>query len=153
MELPQQYPYNPRLRFILLVFGVGLLWIAVLWLLWGHVPTGFGLWFGLVPITLALMLGVRRISFQRYLLLDNDSMAIPTGLFQMRTARIEYTSIERVWRHYLPATLVLRVAIQTRTFEIVSVLLPDNESYRALEGFLSLKAQENAAQSTPRNPS
>ena len=56
MELPQQYPYNPRLRVILLVFGVGLLWIAVLWLLWGHVPTGFGLWFGLVPITLALML-------------------------------------------------------------------------------------------------
>ena len=71
----------------------------------------------------------------------------------MRTARIEYTSIERVWRHYLPATLVLRVATKTRTFEIVSVLLPDNESYRALEGFLSLKVQENAAQSAPRDPS
>jgi hypothetical protein len=28
----------------------------------------------------------------------------------------------------------------------VSVLLPDNASYRAIEGFLTLKAQENAAQ-------
>src|SRR5690242_15584994 len=110
MELPHQYPYNPRLRLILLVFGVGAFWIALQWLLGGHAPTGFSLWFGLVPIILALMLGVRRISFERYLLLDKDNMVLPTGLFQMSMARIEYTSIQRVWRQYLPATVVLRVA-------------------------------------------
>ena len=93
------------------------------------------------------MVVVRRITVERYLLLDNDSMVLPTGLFQMRTARIEYTSIKRVWRHYLPfKTVVLRVATENHTFEIVSTLLPDNESYRALEEFLSLKAHENAAQ-------
>jgi len=32
-----------------------------------------------------------------------------------------------------------------RTFEIAAVLLPDNASYRALEEFLNLKAQENAS--------
>lgn len=151
MDLPQRYPYNPRLLVILLVLGVGLLWIAVLWLLWGHVPAGFGLWFGLVPITLAVTLGVRRILFQRYLVLDRGRIVIPTGLFQRKTAQIEYASIERVWRHYLPATLVLLVATKTRTFEIVSVLLPDNASYGALESFLSLKAQENVAQRTLRD--
>jgi len=146
MELPHQYPYKPRLRPILLLFGSGLLWIAVQWLSRGHMPTGFSLWFGLIPIALALIVGVRRISVGRYLLLDNDSMVLPTGLFQMRTARIEYTSIKRIWRHYLPfATVVLRVATEKHTFEIVSMLLPDNESYRALEEFLSLKAQENSA--------
>jgi hypothetical protein len=31
------------------------------------------------------------------------------------------------------------------------MLLPDNESYRALEEFLSLKAHENAAQQTSQN--
>jgi len=51
------------------------------------------------------------------------------------TARIDYASIERVWRHYLPATVVLRVATEKRVFEIVSVLLPDNESYCALDYF------------------
>ena len=153
MELAHQYPYNPRLRLILLVFGCGLLWIAVQWLSWGHMPTGFSLWFGFIPIALALMLGVRRISVERFLLLDNDGMVLPTGLFQMGTARIEYASIKRVWRHYLPATVVLRVATEKHTFEIVSMLLPDNESYRAIEEFLSLKTHENAAQKAPRTPS
>jgi hypothetical protein len=152
MELPHQYSYNPRLRLILLVFGCGLLWIAAQWLSWGHMPTGFSLWFGIIPIALALMVVVRRISVERYLLLDNDSMILPTGLFQMRTARIEYTSIKRVWRHYLPfKTVVLRVATEKHNFEIVSMLLPDNESYRALEEFLSLKAHENAAPQASQN--
>jgi hypothetical protein len=108
-------------------------------------PTGFSLWFGLVPILLALLLGVRRVSFDRRLLLDQDEMVLPTGFLQMGTARVAYASIERVWRHYLPATVVLRVATEKRTFEIVSVLLPDDESYRALEAFLNQKTQENTA--------
>jgi hypothetical protein len=140
-----EYPYNPRLRLIFLVSGVGLLWIGVQRLSWGRMPTGFSLWFGLLPIMRALLLGVRRVSFDRRLLLDKEEMILPTGFLQMGTARVAYASIERVWRHYLPATVVLRVATETRTFEIVSVLLPDNESYRALEEFLNLKAQENAA--------
>jgi hypothetical protein len=144
MELPKEYPYNPRLRLILLISGVGPLWIGVERLSWGRMPTGFSLWFGLLPIMLALLLGVRRVSFDRRLLLDKDEMILPTGFLQIGTARIAYASIERVWRHYLPATVVLRVATKKRTLEIASVLLPDNESYRALEEFLNLKAQENA---------
>jgi hypothetical protein len=146
MELPYQYPYNSRPRLIPLVFGSGLLWIAIQWLSWGYMPTRFSLWFGLIPVALVLMVSVRRISVERFLLLDNDSMILPTGLFQIRTAPVEYASIKRVWRHYLPfATVVLRVGTEKRTFEIVSVLLPDNESFRAVEEFLSLKAHENAA--------
>ena len=85
-------------------------------------------------------------AFDRRLLLNKDEMVLPTGLLQRGAARIAYASIEGVWRHYLPATVVLRVATEKCIFEIVSVLLPDNESfYRALEEFLNLKAQENAA--------
>lgn len=153
MQLPHQYPYNPRLRLIFLVFGAGLLWIAVEWLSCGHIPIGFSLWFGLAPIALGFALGLRRVSVRRYLLLDNDSMVLPTGPFQMKAARIEYSSIRRVGRHYLPAAVVLRVATQERTFEIPSVLLPDNESYRALEEFLSIKVQQNAARENSQSPS
>jgi hypothetical protein len=151
MELPHQYPYNPRLRLVLFVLGTGLLWIVVQWLSWGRLPTGFSLWFALVPITLAVILAVRRISVERYLLLDNDCMVLPTGLFQKGTTRIPHSSIVRIWRHYLPMTVVLRVATQKRTFNIVSVVMPDNESYRALEGFLIVKAQENATQKSRTN--
>jgi hypothetical protein len=145
MELPREFPYNPRPRLILLVSGVGLLWIGVQWLSWGRIPTGFGLWFGLVPIMLAVLLGVRRSALDRRLLLNQDEMILPTGFLQTGTARIEYGSIKRVRRHYLPAAVVLRVATEKRTFEIVSVLLPENDSFRALEEFLNLKAQQNVA--------
>jgi len=145
MDLPHQYPYNPRPRLILVVAGVGLLWIVVLTLSWGRMPTGFGLWFGLVPIILALLLAVRRASLHRLLLLDIDEMVLPTGLLQIGTVRVPYSDIQRVWRHYLPAAVVLRVTTERRTFEIVSVLLPNAESYRAIEDFLSFKAKENAA--------
>jgi hypothetical protein len=145
MQLPQQYPYNPRVRLILFTFGTGILWVAVQWLSWGRLPTGFALWFGFIPIALALMMGVRRISVKRYLLLDRDSMEIPTGPFQATTTRIEYSSILRIWRHYLPLAVVLRVATEKRTFDIHSSLLPDNRSYRSIEEFLTLKVQENSA--------
>lgn len=145
MKLPREYSYNPRLRLIFLVSGGGLLWIGVQRLSWGRMPTGFGLWFGLVPIILAVLLWVRRAAFDCRLLLDKDGIILPTGFLQTKTARIEYASIKRVWRHYLPATVVLRVATEKRTFEIVSLLLPENDSYLALDGFLNLKAQQNVA--------
>jgi hypothetical protein len=108
-------------------------------------PTGFSLWFGLVSIILALLLAVRRVSFNRSVLFDKDEMVLPTGFMQTGTARVAYSRIRRVWRHYLPLTVVLRVATEERTFEIVSTMLPNNESYRSIEAFLASKAQENAA--------
>src|SRR5215469_16484841 len=152
MTLPHQYPYNPRVWAILGLFSCGFLWtaarLAPVWLLSGRIPTGFRLWsslFGLIPIALALIVGVRRILVNRYVLLDNDCMVRPIGLFQMRTATIEYTSIRRVWEHYTfyYAVLVLKVTTEKQTFDIVSTLLPDNESYCALEEFLRKKAVEN----------
>jgi hypothetical protein len=162
MEVPHQYPYNPRLWTILLLFGSGFLWISLdwlpYWLLRGRIPTGFRLWeslIGLIPIALALIVGVRRIWVERYLLLDHDSMVLPIGLFQMGTAKIEYTSIRRVWRHYLRPyeyRFVLKIATEKRTFKIVPAFLPDNESYRALEEFLNRKLFENTGtKKSPRN--
>lgn len=118
------------------------------WLPWGHIPTGFSFWrslIGVIPIAFALIVAVRRISVERYLSLDNDSMTLPIGLFHMRTAKIEYTSIRRVWRHYTTycAVAVLQVATENQTFDILSTFLPDNESYCGLEEFLTRKALEN----------
>jgi hypothetical protein len=151
MKLPHEYPYNPRVRLILLVAGVGLLWIGIQRLSWGRMPTGFSLWFGLVPIFLAILLGIRGVSSDRRLVLDEDEILLPTGFLQRGTERIAYSNIQRVWRQYLPATVVLRVATEERTFEIASVLLPDNESYRALETFLIQKTRENAVKKRSDN--
>jgi hypothetical protein len=163
MEIPHRYPYNPPLWLILLSFGSGFLWIGADWLPywllpWGHIPTGFRLWeslIGLIPIALALIVGVRRIWVERYLLLDDDGMVLPLGLFQMWTARIEYTSIRRVWRHYVRPyeyRFVLKVATEEQAFTILPAFLPDNQSYRALEESLNRKLLENTrAKKSPRN--
>jgi hypothetical protein len=149
MEVPHQYPYHPRLWSILELFGCGFLWIAGDWLPRGHIPTGFSLCFsliGLIPIAFAFIICARRIWVERHLVLDNDSMVLPVGLFEMRTAKIEYTSVRRVWRHYLYYTFVLKVATEEQTFKIVPAFLPGNESYRALEEFLTRKALENTTE-------
>ena len=158
MEVPHQYPYNPPAWLILLSFGSGFLWMAVDWLPTRHTPTGFKLGYsliGLIPIAWSLILAVHRIWAERYLLLDHDSMVLPIGLFAMRTAKIEYTSIERVWRHYVRPyeyRFVLKVATEEQAFEILPAFLPDNESYRALEEFLNRKLLENTrAKKPPRN--
>ncbi len=149
MKVPHQYPYNPPVWAILLSFGSGVLWTAVDWLPPGYIPTGFKLWLspiGFIPIAWSLIFAVRRIWAERYLLLDHDSMVLPVGLFATRTAKIEYTSIRRVWRHYLRPNeyrFVLKVATEEQAFKILPAFLPDNESYRALEEFLNRKLLEN----------
>jgi hypothetical protein len=144
MNIPHQYPYNPQPRLILWVSGAGLAWIGIQRLSWDRLPTGFSLWFGLVPVVLAMLLVIRRLMLNRSVLLNEDEMILPTGFLQTGTARIPYSSVQRVWRHYLPATIVLRVATERRTYEIVSMLLRDRESYLAIEEFLTAKTHENA---------
>lgn len=162
MEVPHQYPYNPPLWLILLSFGSGFLWIAADWLpYWlsgGHIPTGFRFWsslVGFIPLAWAFIMSVFRVSFETYLSLDHDSMVVPIGLFQMRTARIEYSSIQRVWRHYVRPyeyNFVLKLATEEQAFTILPVFLPDSESYRALEEFLNRKLLENTrATKSPRS--
>lgn len=148
MEVPHRYPYNPPVSAILLLFGSGTLWIAVEWLsLRGHIPAGFNLRFGLILIVWAIVVGLHRILVDRYLLLDHDSMVFPIGPFTRRTAKIEYTSIKRVWRRYIrpcEVRFVLKVETEEQAFRILPAFLPDNESYRALEEFLNRKLLENA---------
>jgi hypothetical protein len=145
MNLPAKYSYNPRLRLIFGAAGAGLIWIILQRLECKRMPHGFSLWFGLLPIMLGLLLGARRLAVYRSLLLNRDELVLPTGLFQRRITKIPYVSIKRVWRIYLPGTVVLRVATKERKFEIAATLLPDNMSYLAVEQFLNLRAQENAA--------
>ena len=158
MEIPHRYPYNPPLWLVPVLFGSGFLWMAAdwqpYWLTGGHIPTGFTLWsslIGLIPIVWSLILAVRRIWIERHLLLDHDSMVVPAGLFTKRTAKIEYTSIRRVWRHYVRPyeyRFVLKVATEEQAFEIRPAFLPDNGSYRALEDFLNQKLLENTREKT-----
>jgi hypothetical protein len=68
---------------------------------------------------------------------------LPTGFLRVRTTRIPYVSIERVWQTRLLWIAVLCVATKEGKFEVPSEMLPDAGSYIAVGKFLSSRAQDN----------
>jgi hypothetical protein len=165
MDVPNQYPYNPRLGTILWLFAGGFMAMGLAWLAIGG-PLGVGPYypwfnffyfgsFGVVVVAWAIILSVRWIWFERYLLLDNDSIVLPIGLLKIQTAKIEYTSIRHVYRHCTSryGHLVLHVETEKQTFKILPDFLPDKESCSAMEEFLKRKALENRSGKVPSRAS
>jgi hypothetical protein len=136
MNLPRQYSYNPRLWLLALTVGAGFAWLTLVGLLCGCWPHGFSLWFGVLPIMLGLLMTARRLVFKCSLVLDKDALILPTGFGRVRTKRIPYTSIERVWETRLPFAVVLSVTTKEGKFEVVSTMLPDAGSYVDIGKFL-----------------
>jgi hypothetical protein len=106
-------------------------------------PHGFVLWFGLAPTILGLLLTVRGIAFKCFLVLDEDALILPIGFGRVRTTRIPYTSIERVWETSLPFTTVLSVATKEGKFEVVSAMLPNAGSYIDVGKFMYAQADRH----------
>ncbi len=142
MKLPRQYAYNPGWRILILTFGSGLAWISLLAFIGNHPPSPIGLSFGLLPILMGLLLTVRRLVFKRHLILDRDALMVPTGFLRIRTKRIPYMDIERVWQVRLLWANVLCVDTKQGKFEIVSTLLPETDSVIAIGAFLNSKARQ-----------
>jgi hypothetical protein len=136
MNLPSQYSYNLRWRFIVFALGAGFAWLTVMGLECTCWPHGFMLWFGALPIVLGLLAIVRRLAFKGHLMLDEDAITLPTGFGRVRTKRIPYASIQRVWETRLPLTVVLSLATKEGKFEVLSTMLPDHRSYIDVGKFL-----------------
>jgi hypothetical protein len=144
MNLPRQYSYNLRWWFIGLSVGSGLALLTIVAFECGCWPHGFGLWFGLIPIVGGLFHTVRRLAFNCQLVLDNDTVAFPTGLGRIRTKRVPYSSIERVWEICLPLkTVVLCIGTSEGKFEVVSMMLPDTASYIEVGKFLYAQVERS----------
>lgn len=81
----------------MIVFGLvgGPAYPVLVWLVCGCKPRGILLWLGITLIMLTLLLAVRLLAFKYQLLLD--AFTVPCGPLRVRTVRILYTNIERVW--------------------------------------------------------
>lgn len=144
MKLPRRYPYSPRLWLLVLNLGAGVGWIAVVALICGCRPNTISLSLGLVLIVLGLLLAVRRLAFNCYLVLESDALMLPTGFLRVRTTRIPYMNIERVWQIHLPWMAVLCVGTKQGKFEVLSGMLPETRSYVAIGEFLNSRVQNSS---------
>jgi hypothetical protein len=94
---------------------------------------------------LGLLVTVRRLVFKSYLVLDKDALILPTGFGRVRTKRVPYASIERVWETRLPFTIVLSVGTKEGKFEVVSAMLPEASSYVDIGKFLYAQVRQPSA--------
>jgi len=146
VNLPRQYSYDPRWQMVLFVAGSGCAWIGVQKLLCGCWPHGFSLLLGVVLVASGLLLTIRRLAFKRFLILDVDAILLPTGFAGMRSTRIRYTNIERVWRVYAGFTLVLCLATKQGKFQLAAPMFPEPGSFLDVENFLHSQAKYNMAE-------
>jgi hypothetical protein len=94
--VPREYSYDPRWQIIALNFGAGLGWLCLVRISNGRLNL-FSVILGLIPITMAILLAIRRLVFKRHLVLDIDAILLPTGFLRVRAVRIPYNDIKRVW--------------------------------------------------------
>jgi hypothetical protein len=115
--------------------------IAVAWALaggfqMGHLARYFPRWLAIAAIFgfagLGVLIALRRYAFPRVLILDEDGAWIPSGFMRMHARRIVFAETSAIWEVFLPLTAVLCLRYRGKTFEIVSTLLPDHESYVAV---------------------
>lgn len=122
---------------MIFVFAAGLIWITIMGLECNCKPHGFSLWFGVTPVAGGLVLVVRRMLFNRYLVLDTDAVILPTGFLRAQTRRIPYVDIERVWGVHALWMAVLYVGTKQGKFEVLSAMLPDSRSFLEVGNFLN----------------
>lgn len=145
MNLPRRYSYDPSVSVALYVLGVGIALLGGPAFICQCILLGFNQWLGLTAIILGLLLVGRRFGFKCYLVLDKDAFFLPTGLGRLRTTRIPYARIVRVWETTLFfGTTVLSVATDEGKFEIVRGMLPDRGSYAEVRTFLYSQSRANS---------
>lgn len=123
LESTRRFSYGPRWRFLLSCFGVGIVPLVL-----GRVQVisgGVAVALSILPLALALIGGLRRLLFPRFIETDEDALSVCSGFLQLRITRIPFIEIEDTWELTPSGWSVLYVRTRERKFEINSKLLPE----------------------------
>jgi len=162
MELPAQFPYNPKWSTILVgatFFGLsaaffahqaatnaaGLAISGIIQLAPGGATAfywGLAVASGLFVVG-SMLIMTRLAVTDRALVLTTDTLVLPHGFLQMKTASILYSEIDAVWEGSVKSQRFLYLAAYGRKFQITASLLPSSETYAAIKDFLSSQLQRN----------
>jgi hypothetical protein len=158
LELPCRLPYNPRWLPIVLgsiafggasaffafqaLFGRGKLNLEGIITLGPAMTRVFYGVFAVLSalfVVVALLAVVRRIASPRVLELGTDAVILPEGLFQMRTARLAYSDIERIEEREIERQKFLHVFAGGKRHSVIAALLPDAATYAAVKDLISAR--------------
>ena len=121
---------------MILAIAVGGSWLLYAWRLWSLrfviiLTCGFGI--------LGLALGLRRVVFKRTILLRDNDMLFPTGFMQHKVVLVPYAEISELRQYQLPQTHVITFRCGEVKHQLVSTLMPDDETYVEVCNFLALR--------------
>ena len=105
-----------------------------------HVRSGgvaIALSFLAVFVILGLLSTLRRYAFPRHLVVDEEGVWLPSGFLHLNVRRVVFAEVSDVWEAFIPRTVALCLRSQGKTYEVVSTLLPDHETYLEVAGYIS----------------
>lgn len=154
MELPQQYPYNPKWSTLVMgeaLFGGGAFFLAYMAghpdeglrcipMLLGPEGAAFFYWVaaalsGILAVYI-LLLTARRLVVAQSIELLQDTLVLPRGWLQSDNVRVPYAEIDRVWETERSGQSFLFVSAAGRQFKITASCLPDKKAYSEVREFL-----------------
>ncbi len=97
---------------------------------------GIALSFLAVFVILGSLSALRRYVFPRHLVVDEQGVWLPSGFLRLNVRRVVFAEISDVWEAFIPRTAALCLRSQGKTYEVVSTLLPDHETYLEVAGFI-----------------
>jgi len=133
MNLPQQFPYGPRLKTLLGFYAAGISFCAI--------PVHFrAFWFliiiGLFFLFAALAGTFRRFVLQPCLAFSDDKLVLRRGRIP---TEIPYSNIRGFQEARYGRMKVLKLLTKERLIEINSTLLPDIATFETIRDFLKMR--------------
>lgn len=147
MNLPAQYPYDPRWQIVAMLWTfVAALTIASL-VSGAYVPRALGIAVGLLAVfaILGLLITLRRYTFPRHLVVDERGVWLPSGFLRLNVRRVVFAEISDAREAFIPCTAALCLRSQGKTYEVVSTLLPDHETYLEVAGYIYSRVVSSGA--------
>ena len=140
MNAPARYRYDPRWELVALFWTIASSLPIVV--LAGCFPSTLGIAASLAFAGLGMLTTLRRYAFPRALVLDEEGVWLPSGFMRMKVRRVVFGEISAVWEAFLPfRTAVLCLRCRGETFEVVSALFQDTESYQAVGRYICSHAK------------
>lgn len=134
MNIPRSIPYNPSLRGVVAFFVLGVGIGSVNALPWIQAPIVMGAAIG--SGVLAAVLMMRRAYWNRFLMVTDDVITVPSGFLRLRPRSVSLRGIQRVWVTRIFWTAVLRVRTIEGDVEIQDMYLPEPKMLCELKAFL-----------------
>jgi hypothetical protein len=147
MNLPAQYPYNPRWQIVAILWA----FVAVLTLA-SFIASAFApkdLVIALCLLAVFFGLGalstLRHHAFPRYLVVDEEGVWLPRGFLRLNVRRVIFADVSDIWEAFIPRTVALCLRSHGKTYEVLSTLLPNHKTYLEVAGFIYSRVERSDA--------